>query len=149
MRFPGINVLHDLNLSGLFGALTFGRGKGKRFLLELWRHEGIAACLRATYRFVCTRRMPEPEDFWMNRRVIRNSQGIIVHNAWAKKWLQQMLGRARVPIWQVNMGVPLLSLPSLAEVQAIRQALNLERYSVVIGSFGVVDESKRLSLIHI
>jgi glycosyltransferase involved in cell wall biosynthesis len=145
--FGGSVVLHDLNLSGLFGALVFDRHPGWHFFPELLRQEGLAAFLAAAYRFVRYRRMPGPHDFWMNRGVIRRSHSIVVHNQWARERVSQAVGRRGTPVFQINMGVPIPTVPTPDDVAEARAFLGLDANAFILGSFGVVDESKRFSVI--
>jgi glycosyltransferase involved in cell wall biosynthesis len=146
-RSGGSVVLHDLNLSGLFGALVFDRRPGWQFLFELWKQDSLGAFLIAAYRFLRSRRMPGPHDFWMSRGVIRRSRSIVVHNRWSLERVSQILGRRRTPVFHVNMGVPVPPLPTPGDVADARAALGLRADALVLGSFGVVDESKRFSAI--
>ncbi len=147
MRYSGIAVLHDLNLSGLFGSLTFGQGKGKRFLWEVYRNEGMSAFLRVTYRFLRTRCMPDPHELWMNRRVIRRSQGIVVHSAYARRKVEETIVQRKIPVWQVPMGVPSQPAITAMDVQEAKRDLRVDQYSFVVGFFGFIHEGKRFSAV--
>ena len=40
LRYGGVIVLHDVNISGIIGAKTLVTGRKLAFLRELWRNEG-------------------------------------------------------------------------------------------------------------
>jgi len=143
-RFGGIAVLHDLNLSGLFGARVFSSRPGYYFFPELWRQEGAGAALKAATRFLLTRQFPGTHDYWMSRGVIRRSRAVIVHSHWSRDWVAAAQG-GRSQAFAVTMGVPLPERPTPAAQAAARAALGLSPTAFVIGSFGVVDESKRFT----
>jgi len=63
-RFGGIAVLHDLNLSGLFGARVFSSRPGYYFFPELWRQEGAGAALKAATRFLLNMAPCPSISFW-------------------------------------------------------------------------------------
>jgi hypothetical protein len=110
-RFGGIAVLHDLNLSGLFGARVFSSRPGYYFFPELWRQEGAGAALKAATRFLLTRQFPGTHDYWMSRGVIRRSRAVIVHSHWSRDWVAAAQG-GRSQAFAVTMGVPLPERPT-------------------------------------
>jgi len=145
---PLIVVLHDLNVSGIIGAMTLERGDKIGFFRELLRIEGVSAFIGASMRFLATRRFPEWTTYPMNRLVIQRSDGIIVHNEYMRDAVHRVVRAARssIPVWKVPMGVPLQ--PGVVDMDpvAAKRALGLEGYDLVVSSVGIVDERKRISV---
>ncbi|HEX5418140.1 MAG TPA: glycosyltransferase family 4 protein [Chloroflexota bacterium] len=148
LRHGGVAVFHDLNLSGIIGAKTLARGNVAGFLREMLPTAGIAAFTSVLVRFIISRQLPGPHDYWMNRAALRKSRAIIVHNEHAAVCLRSALTAMRisVPVWKVLHGVPMAPERRRVAVARQRARLGLASTDFVVGSFGVLDESKRLSV---
>ena len=150
LRYGGIAVLHDLNLSGIIGGKTLARGDVVGFFREMLSAEGAPATTRALARFLVTRRLPNHSDWWMNRMVLRRGTAFIVHNEYASRLVRASLREMGLatPVWKVPQGVPLMPEyeDGEAAMRRARTRLGLSDRSFVVGSFGALDECKRLSV---
>jgi glycosyltransferase involved in cell wall biosynthesis len=149
LRRPGVVVLHELNLSGILGAKTLGRSDRLGYVREICRNEGWRAGLRVTWRILRHRRYPGPLEFSMDRVALLRASGLIVHNEYMRQQAQvrlAVLGRT-TPVYRVAMGVP--PAPAVVDepVPELRRRLGLGTGDFVVGSFGIVHESKRLSVV--
>ena len=152
-KYGGIAVLHDLNLSGIIGAKTLARGDLPGFFKEMLRAEGVTATIRVLARFAVTRQLPGRNDWWMNHLALRRGSAIVVHNEHAATTVRRELRSlgTDTPVWKVDLPVmPLVSDHDKYRDKTYgaraRANLGLDRFDFVIGSFGVLDESKRLSV---
>jgi glycosyltransferase involved in cell wall biosynthesis len=141
-------LLHELNLAGIIGAQTFGRGRPLSYLKAVLDNEGIGATLSVMRRFAQTRRFPGYLTYDFNRIALRQSQGLIVHNEFMHKKLVERLDRWQMsrPIYRVPMGIPPAPLFSDDEARRARHDLCLDDGAFVVGSFGVVHESKGIEI---
>ncbi len=98
-RYPGVAILHDINLHGFFYS---GRSK-RAWLKRLQKPKGspnvlhsdpyyqeMAYCYGAAgaeeaQRVLRENREPDQNNLYLNRRVTRRSRGIAVHSRWAAK----------------------------------------------------------------
>jgi glycosyltransferase involved in cell wall biosynthesis len=144
MQCPGWAVLHELNLGGIIGARTFERGRPYDYVKAVLSNEGIRAALSVTWRFIRTRQFPGYLEYDLSRQALLHSQGVIVHNQFMHQKIIERLKkwRARRPVHQVPMGMRPPPEISEAEIHRARQELGTEANTFVIGSFGVVHESK-------
>ena len=141
MQRPGLSVLHEMNLAGIIGGLTFERGRPREYLRAVRKNEGIGPAASVMWRFIRTRSFPGYLAFNFNRLAFVRSQGLIVHSEYMRRAVTDQLARyrARRPIYTVNMGMR--PVPALDQ-GAIRAELGIESGTFVLGSFGVVHESK-------
>jgi glycosyltransferase involved in cell wall biosynthesis len=144
LKRPGLTVLHELNLGGIVGARTFGRGRPKDYVNAVLLNEGIMAAASVMWQFARTRRFPDYLAYDFNRLALTRSLGIIVHNQFMYRQVVERLSRWRTmrPVYQVPMGIRPSPEASVADVRRARQKLGLGEDAFVIGSFGVVHESK-------
>jgi glycosyltransferase involved in cell wall biosynthesis len=141
MELGGVAVMHEITLLGIIGSQTLSQGRRLSFLRHVWLNEGAATGVRAGMDlFVFRRGVKRWSHLLMNRRVVQQSQGIIVHNRDAAQVLKARYPHLAVRI--VRRGVP----PALSfDNVALRQELNLANRWPVIASFGVVSERKRIA----
>lgn len=144
LKRPGLSVLHELNLGGIIGAQTFGRNRPGDYVQAVLRNEGIKAAVSVMWQFARTRRFPDYLAYDLNRLALTCSQGIIVHNRFMRRKVIERLDRwrSRRPVYQVPMGIRPWPGADIADVRRARQKLGLGEDAFVIGSFGVVHESK-------
>lgn len=140
LSYGGVAVLHELNLSGIIGANTFGRGRRFEFLHQLLLTEGAAAFLETCVKLLLHRQWPSWSDYDMNARALKRSQGVIVHSKYAYQKLH--VRYSALPIQKVDRGVP-QEEAYLDPIQA-RQGLGLQNYGPILASFGVVHWRKRI-----
>ena len=144
LKRPGLAVLHELNLSGIIGAQTFDRGRPRDYVKAVLDNEGLAPALSVVWRFVRTRQFPDYLAFDFNRVALRHSQGLIVHNDFMRRKIAERISRWRMrrPIYPIRMGVRPAPESPAREAQRARDELGLGEDTFVVGSFGVVHESK-------
>lgn len=145
-RRPGLTVWHELNLGGIVGAKTFGRGGLFKYLyFRFLRHnEGVEAWRSAVRDFVLTRKFPGPFAYDFSRRAVQQSVGLIVHTFFMRDALlrkMQAWGFER-PVTRVAPGIPVPPEPLEAEVSAVRRHLNVPSGAPLIGAFGIIHASK-------
>jgi glycosyltransferase involved in cell wall biosynthesis len=149
LRRRGISVLHELNLSGILGAKTLARRRTMAYFYEMYRTESATAFFKVARRFLRNRQFPGYADYDMNRVALRKSRALIVHNGYMQRRLEETLAARRLntPVHQVPLAVspPPLSITT-AQVPAFKHKLGLAPETFVLGSYGVVHESKRLSV---
>jgi glycosyltransferase involved in cell wall biosynthesis len=148
VRYGGLMMLHDLNISAIIGAKTLGRGDRLGFFRQILALEGISALVRVIARFLVTRRFPEWTDYPMSSLAIKRSTGIIVHNEYMRNAVSAAVSSngLRTPVWRVPMGVPLGSWMHSIDPAEAKKKLGLDGYGFVVSSFGTVDERKRISV---
>jgi glycosyltransferase involved in cell wall biosynthesis len=140
LRYPGVIVLHDVNISGIIGAKTLLAGRKLAFLRHLQCNEGWAPCLRCGLEVALHRRWPESGDYAMNRVACRCCEGVIVHNEQARATIHSVVDGA--PTALIRRGVP----PVTKEVDqaAARERLGLPEHTFVVLSLGYVTPRKRI-----
>jgi glycosyltransferase involved in cell wall biosynthesis len=148
LQRPGMTVWHELNLGGIIGAQTFGRGRKWDYFRALYANEGVSAATSALARFALTRQFPDPFDYDFSRLAAQHSTALIVHNFYMRDVLQQQLrswGLAR-PVQRVPHGIPVHPEASLDETQRIRASLNIDSHAFVVGAFGIIHASKGIGV---
>jgi glycosyltransferase involved in cell wall biosynthesis len=141
LRVPGVVVLHDAVLHHFFlGAMTasqytdefiFNYGEWSRALAEsLWR---VRARSAADSRFFA---------YPMLRRVCETARAVIVHNPAAASMVLRHAPKARVA--EIPMLLEPVESAPVAEIEAVRQRLEVDHRTVLAGIFGHLRESKRI-----
>lgn len=135
---PGVVVLHDFFLSGLFGYLQHGIGIPGVFNEALFQSHGFAAL-----RMLDNNRGLQ-ETIWKypcNRPVIDRALGIIVHSQYAKQLSDQWYGPALSTDWRI---VPLAraTAGNMTSDEKTRQDLGFSDAEFIICSFGGIAQTK-------
>ncbi len=140
MRLGGVAVMHEITLVGIIGSQTLARGQRLDFLRHVWLNEGPGTALRVGMDiFVLRRGVKRWTRLPMNRRAVRRSRGVIVHNRDAAQQLRACY--PHLPVQTVRRGVP---PPRPFDRETLRQTLGLADRWPVIASFGVVAARKRI-----
>ena len=136
-RYPGVVILHDFFLSGVFNWLGHtGQQPPEGFLRELYLTHGLTALIHAT-RFG---RDAAAKRFAANRIAFEPSLGVIVHSRWAVTEAEALYGPA---ITAKMRQLPLLrGVVPTARRDAVRQRLGLRADQLLVCSFGFVAETK-------
>lgn len=142
MRWPGVVVLHDLNISGIIGAKTLGRGRRMAFLAHLARNEGVLPAARVAFGVAVRRQWPDAFAFNLNRIALQQSTSVIVHNRFMYEAIREVFPAK--PVFRANMPI---ELPSRMPRDVARAHLGLNRFDTIIGSFGVVAPTKRIHVV--
>lgn len=143
LRFGGVVVLHDLDLSALIEAKTLRQGDGWGYLQEVRRHEGLASFLRTAGDALLRGQWPTPQParLHMNRLVARRAAGLIVHSRSASERLAARYPEARLR--RVARGIP---QPPAIDPQEARQTLALPPDAFICVSVGRVVPEARLDV---
>jgi len=142
---PSVVVIHDLNLSGIYGAAYMKRGLLHKFFFEILRQEGTGDFLAASWKFLTTRRCPDENEYRMNRSVVRGARRIIVHSRAAADILCQTHGPLAVSV--VPHGTPAVDAVDENRRLEARRKLDLPAECFIAGSFGSLDERKRTHVV--
>ncbi|WP_220038270.1 hypothetical protein, partial [Pseudomonas syringae] len=84
--FPGVVLLHDLNLYGLFMYTTYLRGLKKQFVNELNYNYGSKG-LEVARQLIDNGTYPDSQQFPLYNKVVDLSTSVIVHSNWIKQAL--------------------------------------------------------------
>ena len=141
-RYPGVVVLHDLNLHSFYGDLYVRPGRLADYAREMaFDHgrEGVAHARQA-------RRGEQPYDvqrFPLNGRVVQRSLGIIVHSQFAAAQIGARYPQTRRQV------VPLVQTLPGAEPTAVNAKIRLDYApeTALLASFGYVAPNKRLDVV--
>ena len=140
MESGGVAVLHETTLVGIIGSQTLARGQRLNFLRHVWLNEGAETALKVGLDlFVFRRGVGRWTRLPMNRRIVRRSQGVIVHNRDAARQLRACY--PHLPVQTVRRGVP---SPRPFDRETLRQTLGLADRWPVIASFGIAAPRKRI-----
>ncbi|MHB9036644.1 MAG: glycosyltransferase family 4 protein [Armatimonadota bacterium] len=140
---PCLVVLHDLNISGVYGYRYLSRGDWGAYLLEILRQEGLRAFLKSSLRFLVHRKLPDMLDYNMTSNVVRRANRLIVHSRAAKDILMQRYPEAQVSV--VPHGVPEQAILAQSDICLAREALSIPRSAFAIASFGTIHDRKRIT----
>jgi glycosyltransferase involved in cell wall biosynthesis len=139
---PGVVVLHDFYLSGLFAVLQHVHGVRNALDEAIYASHGYLALADANGR------KSLQDAMWTypcNRTVLDRSLGTIVHSRHAIDLARKWYGDAFATDWRV---VPLMRAPvSNADRALARDSLGLDEKDFVICSFGGIGETKLTDLI--
>ena len=146
LREPGIVVLHEFMLQHLIRGITVDRRRSPEWvgLMRTFYGEWGAVTARRYLRTGAQR------DLWaypLFEPIVDVSRGVIVHNRTTRDRIQASRPDAAVEI------VPHLLLPessadplSQGDRAALRQRLGIPETALVLGSFGLMSEAKRLEV---
>ncbi len=135
-RHPGVVVLHDFFLGGLFNHLDAHGYLPGTFLHTLYESHGYHAlidCIKtgpgaASWKYPC------------NKSVLDNALGIIVHSDFSLRLAQTWYGDDSAANWRL---IPHLRvLPENAERNAARKSLGLTDDDFLVCSFGLLGPTK-------
>lgn len=140
VKYGGVAVLHDVNISGIIGAKTLMRGRKLAFLFQVWRNEGLGPFVKSGLNVALRKRWPAETEYMMNRVACRCSSVIIVHNEHARAAIQPIA--RRIPIQVVRRGVP--SVDGSVDAVSARRHLGLPEEAFVVISLGFVTPRKRI-----
>ena len=136
-RYPGLTVLHDLDLGGLaLQADAAGAWPGS--LTADVEAEGAVA-LAATLRRGEGNHQHIVEEVRFSRRFVESSDAVAVHSAWS--WNRIGSEVSSTPCFVIPMGVP---LPAPEPVSALRLRLGVSPEDFVVATLGEVTAAKRI-----
>lgn len=135
-RHPGIAVVHDFYLSGVYDWMDATGHMPKAFPHALYASYGYAALddmekrgrEAATWSYPC------------NKDVLDRAVGIIVHSQYSVKAAEQWYGPACADDWRV---IPhLRALPPRLDMEQARKTLGLRSENFIVCSFGFLNVHK-------
>lgn len=138
-RIPGVVVLHDFFLSGLFAYRELALGMAGSWTEALYRSHGYAALPAKAER----QHEQLMQDHPCNYTVLSAAQGVIVHSAVSRRMARQYYPGMDTSGWRE---VPLMrapAVPGAAERRTAREALALPADAFVVCSFGFMAPSKQ------
>ena len=138
MRHPGIVVLHEFNLHHLLADVTIRRDDWDSYLREA-EYNGGSEALEFARRVKALEVGPDYEGLAMNRRLIHNSQALIVHSRFM---VNEVAGAGH--------GVPVKRIPHGAWIPEVnrnqrRAELGVDETTRLIGIFGFLKPYKRIT----
>lgn len=138
-RVPGIVVLHDFFLSGLFAYRELAMSMKGSWTEALYRSHGYAPLpAKATYRHEQLM-----QEYPCNFPVLSAALGVVVHSPVSRRMAAQYYPQMDTAHWQE---VPLMRAPAFftaADRRAARTALALPEDAFVVCSFGFMAPSKQ------
>lgn len=132
---PGTVILHDFYLSGLIAWLETDAGSEHAWTEALYCAHGYGA-VQEKFLNAEAAKVKYPVNF----KVLRRSNGVIVHSNHARELADQWYGEDFSQDWRV---IPLLRTPEhITNKQEARQHLGIRAEDFVVCSFGFLDPSK-------
>lgn len=138
--FPGVLVLHDYNLHGVFQAIALSKNSNniemyKEFMSPDLDKEELESYINDLTTGKCSVKIQHIE---LNGYVVNPSKSIIVHSEYAKKKLLEK-----------NIGTCVDVIPHYTKVEELnlineaKNYYNINRNTLVISAFGHIHETKR------
>jgi len=143
--YPGVVLLHDLNLYGLFMYTTYLRGLKKQFVNELNYNYG-AKGLEAARQLIDHGTYPDSQQFPLYNKVVDLCTSVIVHSDWIKKALslnESYIGQIEV----IPQGCMLEDKVAIMNKNDVKDKLSINASNFIIGIFGHVIPNKRVDTI--
>lgn len=141
-RHPSVVVMHDLNLSGIYGSAYLRKGRIHLFLGEILRQEGPYAFWKVFWRFAVRRKSPDPHDYRMSSGIAVCAKAVVVHSRATASALNMKRGKS--PVVVLPHGTPPVDPLSESDIQAAREELKIPGDAFVVGAFGALSERKRI-----
>lgn len=136
-RYPGIVVLHDFYLGGLFAHLELYGGVSGFWASALYHSHGYRA-LQA--RFDPAKELDIVHNCPVNLSLLQKAQGLIVHSNYSRQLAESHYGDGFARDWAV---VPFpRRLPDVVDRGEARRALGVGPNDFLICSFGILGETK-------
>jgi glycosyltransferase involved in cell wall biosynthesis/SAM-dependent methyltransferase len=141
LAVPGLLVLHEHCLHHLIAWKTLGREDEEGYWDEMFYAYGSRGARLAELR--TTSVSSEYQQFLLplNRRLVKRSRGVIVHNQYAASQLEDV--RVPVEIIPHHLAPQAYELDKLDKLEC-RRALGLPEEAWIVASFGYVTQAKRL-----
>ncbi len=141
-HYPGITVLHEHILHGLFFSLSWAEEKQAAYWRELLYHTTDLAVLK---NLPTDTKVSNPLTWPLAKRVVDLSLGVIGHNHELARRVLATNPGARLEVTPMGMPLPAIAA-DYEEQMAIRRRLNLPTQAHIIGSFGFFSTNRRLDV---
>ncbi len=137
LECPGVVVLHEASVHYLVRSQTLSRGDEKAYLREV-RFEIFGSDARQHGERYFPLDVPQPHEFFMLRRLLRNSRACIVHSRYAERLVR--LKGFQGPIGVIPHGATARTL----DPKPFRAALGIGLGEPLIGVFGYQRPDKQI-----
>ncbi len=134
-RYPGVIVLHDFFLSGIFRWMAETSGKQAQFSRAVFDSHGYMGLLKERE----FGRDWAASNFPCNLPIIQAAAGVIVHSQFSRDAADQWYGPGTSQHWK---RIPHLRSLQSGDRQAARTRLGIPADDYVVCSFGLVDSTK-------
>ena len=139
---PGILVLHDFNLHYLIEDLTLVRGNPLRYSQILQQDYGEPGATLADLRQIGIFSEAQKLALPLNRHLLRQATGIIVHNQWVWHRLPAHV-RSRALVLPHHYSPQVAEVAGLSQAEA-RQQLGLPAEGFIVLSLGFITPPKQI-----
>ncbi len=143
LRIPGVLVLHEFNLHHLLANVTIARQDWEGYFREVEYNAGLAALERAQSVREGLQE-PDYDNIAMNRRLLEQSRGAIVHSDYV---VRQVQGNGfPLPLRKIQHGVEISAVDTGKARRRLAQlaGLPLDNGTPVLGVFGFLKPYKRI-----
>jgi glycosyltransferase involved in cell wall biosynthesis len=145
LKYPGIVEMHDFALHYLIASTLFTTGRHEEYVKVMKYCHGITGEYTAR-QFLKTRLNAPWEkrslEFPVNKHIIDNSTGVIVHSDYAKQMVKGM--KADKPLIKINLHSLEIVEDYKAHQKKCRKKLNISSGKIMLGSFGFASTAKRI-----
>ncbi|MBQ3034251.1 MAG: glycosyltransferase, partial [Deferribacterales bacterium] len=137
-KYPGIVVLHDYNLKGLYRHFYYTSVLDEKAIQEVCAIQYETSILDKTQNLL----FKDHDKIEINRIVTANALSVIVHSAYAKENLLKY--NVGLPVNVVYMGSPQYEQKCPEQVaEKLRSKYGIKNGDTVFGSFGYIHTTKR------
>ena len=141
-RFPGMVMLHDVNLHSFFGEIFLKRNRLAAYTREIGYGYGRSGINQA--RQAHAGNQPYAiQHYPLFDRVVQSSLGVAIHSHYAREIVYgrcPQIPAVYIPHLQANL------LPQLPPPNAAKKELGLAQESILLSSFGYMAPSKRIEV---
>jgi glycosyltransferase involved in cell wall biosynthesis len=142
-KYPGIAVLHDMNLKGFINYLENVKKKENSLRDNLILEYGMEGIEK--YKYLRTKYVQD-WDIEINRIIGANSIGLIAHSNFVINKMKSK--NILLPTAKINQAIPMYEEEVDYEyINSLRKKYNLNIDDIVLSSFGIVAKIKRIDVI--
>ena len=143
LRIPGVLVLHEFNLHHLLAHVTIARQDWEGYFREVEYNAGLAALKRAQ-RIRAGLQEPDYDNIAMNRRLLEQSRGAIVHSDYMVRQVRENGFPLLLQRIQHGVEIPAVDVGRARRRLAQLAGLSLDNDTPVLGIFGFLKSYKRI-----
>lgn len=145
LRYPGVVVLHDFVLHHFFAAYYLEALQSPAsYIEEMAYNYGREGEQEARKALQSERQIwdNEPIRYPLNKRVLDQARGVIVHSEFARRMVCQ--SHPYLPVAKVNL--PVAAVQSPPDTRELRQRYGIPPHCMVLASLGFGSVAKRIEL---
>lgn len=147
LKYPGIVVLHDLILHGLFAyclCVEEGKFNGEKYLEYVFNNHGYDKYLNSMRSLEHGLEI-NPYDISMNffKEIADSSKLVLVHNNFSKKWIENQV--SFITVRKLNMAFPVNEY-SIEEKEKLKIDFGFSN-DTIISAFGRITYTKRIDIL--